>query len=319
MTLPQNLWCCGCDRLIPIKEFYMNHNENHAEHYSRHFYCKAHTKEISQKIMAKYCKKVTSESKLNYELAIREICNIFDMPYINDAMIIIRDLELSSTKPKDWDYVYQYGCALNELGYKDEKYWNNLSGNTLLAVDLFRMSNNNDAKPNSDGDAELLFSLEKKWGKQESINDYFILEEKFNSYASGENLTTAMEVLLRYLCQAELDVMKLKSQKCDQKEISIAEKRVTDYFAKLKLDDFKFDKAKSEEDKLIETFAFNHENLEPLEWEDKEGILKDRLGIDRDYDDAMRSLGNKVVGTKDYPNLTEFIEEEKKYRKKKKK
>ena len=43
--------------------------------------------------------------------------------------------------------------------------------------------------------------------------------------------------------------------------------------------------------------------------------LKDRLGIDEDYDNIVRSLGNKICGTKDYPNLS--LEDIKNFTKKK--
>jgi hypothetical protein len=104
------------------------------------------------------------------------------------------------------------------------------------------------------------------------------------------------------LCQAELDVRKLKNNNADINEITKAEKRVTDYYVKLKLDDFKFNKSKSEQEKLIEQWANITENMEPIEWEDEN--LKDRLGIDEDYDDIMRAMSNKIVGTKEYPTLT---------------
>lgn len=308
---PKEIYCIGCEKFVATNRFYRNNNKYHK--YNTHYYCKDCTKSISKEIMALYCNQNSKNDRKAYELAIRHICSFFDMPYIYEVYATMVDDDFSDTRKKDWDYLYQYGKRMKELGYDKEIYWNYLSGNSFLGLEVIK---DKDTKPNTSGDADLFVRLEKDWGKQECLDDYLWLEEKFNQYVTGENLTTSMTVMVRYLCQAELDVIKLKNKKVDQNEVSKAEKRVTDYFSKLKLDDFKFDKAKSEEDKLIETFAFNHENIEPLDWEDEN--LKDRLGIDRDYEDIMRSLGNKVVGTKDYPNITEFIEKENKSRKKKK-
>ena len=94
------------------------------------------------------------------------------------------------------------------------------------------------------------------------------------------------------------------------------ENRVNGYYKQLKLNDFKFNKAKSDAEKLIENWTYIEENYEPIEWEDKEGILKDRLGINEDYDNIVRSFGNKVLGMTQYPALTKEDVEKKEKKKK---
>jgi len=313
MAIPEKLMCVSCSRPAPRKDFYLNYNDVHKEYnFGRMYHCKDCCKKISQSIMEKYwSSSKNKDDKIAYSLGIRAICSFFHMPYLNEVMDKVRDLEINSTRDRDWNYVFQYTNALEEMEIPKE-YWEDLSGNTFLPMDLLKV-----AKPTSDGDRALFEELNKDWGNQDCIEDYLFLEEKFESYTKGETLTPTMVNMVRYLCQAELDVIKLKRAKAELKDINTAEKRVTDYYSKLKLDDFKFNKAKSDQEKLIETWASIHENIEPLDWEDDN--LKDRLGFDRDYDNIMRSLGNKVTNSKDYPTLTlEDVQNEKAPKKRKK-
>lgn len=297
-TIKPQYYCVGCGRYRDKKDFSLNYNK-YLQKYNdgRMLYCKSCTKEISQDIMSGYWDSYRNkDDKVAYEFGIRAICTFFTMPYVGEVMEKVRDKEMNSVKDKDWNYVYQYGTAFKELNLPHE-YWSELSGNAYLPIDLLNV-----AKPTTDGDLSLFNGLEKDWGAQDSLNDYLFLEEKFKEYTSGEILNATMTNLVRYLCQAELNVRKLKSKKAEQKEINLAEKRVTDYYTKLKLDNFKFNKAKSDQEKLIEDWAFIHENKDPIEWEDEN--LTDRLGIEEDYDDMQRANANKVAGTKDYPNIT---------------
>lgn len=298
MAVKSEFYCVKCGRFQPRKEFYLNYNEYLKEYNDgRMLYCISCAKEISRDIMSRYWNVQTNkDDKLSYELGIRATCTFFMMPYLNEAMNIVRDNEINSTKPKDWNYVYQYMVAIKELEIPKE-YWNDLSCNNFMAIDLLHV-----AKTTQNGDTELLTNLNRDWGIQDCIEDYLFLEERFKIYTENETPNSTMINVIRYLCQAELDVRKLKNNNADINEITKAEKRVTDYYVKLKLDDFKFNKSKSEQEKLIEQWANITENMEPIEWEDEN--LKDRLGIDEDYDDIMRAMSNKIVGTKEYPTLT---------------
>lgn len=296
--IPDRLVCISCSKPVPTKEFSMNYNRIHKKYnYGRMHFCNSCAKAISEEIMGQYWDVSKNKNDtIAYALGIRAICSFFHMPYVKEAMEKMREYEINSTKSRNFSYVGYYMRLLADMDIP-EGYWDDLSGNTYLTVDLLKV-----AKPTSEGDRALLEELEHDWGKQDSLDDYLFLEEKFATYTKGETPTPTMVNMIRYLCNAELDVMKLKGSKADISDITKAEKRVTDYYSKLKLDDFKFNKSKTEAEKLIEDWAYIHENIEPLDWEDDN--LKDRLGIDKDYDDILRSIGNKCVGTKDYPQLS---------------
>jgi len=85
-----------------------------------------------------------------------------------------------------------------------------------------------------------------------------------------------------------------------------------DYYKILGLDNFKLKENKTYMEKNIENDFFIMEEMEPLEWEDKN--LNNRLGIDEDYEDIMRATLNKVANSKDYPDLS--LEDVKKRNKK---
>ncbi|MEG0899394.1 MAG: hypothetical protein RSD67_02425 [Oscillospiraceae bacterium] len=291
-TVLSQYYCIGCERMIDTKEFWLAYGTLHKGRQGRLFYCKKCCKRIADEIFSKYS---------SYELCCREMCTVMFMPYVQEACDKLKEYEFTTVKSdgRDFSRVYQYGSFLKDLGMNEEKYWDNLSGNSFLGLNILKEKS---LKLNKESDCELLLYLEEIWGKQPNIDAYLWLEEKFSQYADGEILSPAMTNLIRYLCAAELDVYNLKNARAEQKEISFAEERVSKYYAKLKLDDFKFNNAKSETEKLLENWIYIQENIEPLDWEAEN--LKDRLGIDKDYDNIMRSLGNKVSGSRDYPKLT---------------
>ena len=309
MALPEKIYCYACGRMEKNDKFYMNYSDFEKQyHYGRCLMCKSKSKEISQQIMKKYS---------NYQLALIELCNIFHLPYIPEVGQKLEEYDKSpvNVNERDINHYFNYmkfatdskengGCGYTS----DDPIWSNFTYNSWIKTYILKI-----AKGRNEGDEELFFELEKTWGRQDKLDDYLWLEERFYIYSDGETLTPAMSNTLHYLCLAELDVNKLRNDKADQKEITTAEKRVADYYDKLKLSDFKFNKAKSLQEKLIENWAVIEETKEPIEWEDEN--LKDRLGIDEDYDNIVRSLGNKICGTKDYPNLS--LEDIKNFTKKK--
>lgn len=323
----EEAYCVSCERFYPLSKFTVHKNEHHTS--KIHYYCNDCCKSISQNIMTKYCKAGSKPDIFSYGLGMRHICSFFDMPYIQEVVEDLYELEFNTGKDRKWNYVMQYQSKLKEFDYYDEMYWNYLSGNTFTAYESI---NDKDTKPNSEGDLKLFNDLSKKWGKHiKALDDFLFLEETFETYANGEILTAPMTNMIKYLCHAELDVMKLKQNKADQKDITNAETRVSNYYTKLKLDDFKFNKSKSVAEKLIENWAYIEENYNPIEWDSGEIVdenidpdiislnpLDDRLGINKDYDDIMRALGNKVVGSRDFPTLT-FDDVKKKNRRKKNK
>jgi hypothetical protein len=316
--LPTQIYCYACGRMEDIDKFYPNYSSFEKEyHYGRCLMCKPKAKEISQQIIKKYS---------NYQLGIIEMCSIFHLPYLPD---VAKKLEEYDKNPinvveRDINRYFQYMKFANDsvdkggCGYSfDNPVWSNFSYNSWIKLYLLKV-----AKGTKELDDDTFVELEQEWGKQEKLDDYLWLEERFHLYTDGEVLTPAMSNTVRYLCLAELDVNKLRNSKAEFKDkdlqdaITKAEKRVSDYYDKLKLSDFKFNKAKSDAEKLIENWAYIEENYSPIEWEDENNILKDRLGINEDYDDIMRSLGNKVLGMTQYPSLNaeDVKKKEKKYK-----
>lgn len=289
-SLPEQLWCLGCGRMVNVKDFDVNHNENHKDNANRHFYCKDCCRKISDRIFEKYT---------SYELCCREMCSLFDLPYVDKAMIKMRDYELNTvkTEKRNVNRVFHYGKCLAELEIPKE-WWSNLSSNNFLKMDLLKV-----AQGHNEDDDELFLSLEQTWGNQDRLEDYLFLEEHFYNYTNGEKLQPSMVNTIRYMCQAELDVVKLKEKKSEQSEIAKAEKRVMDYYKVLKLDDFKFSKQKSEQSLLIEEWAWRQENVEPLDWVDEN--YDDICHFRDDNDEIMRCLGNKILGDKKYPQLAQ--------------
>lgn len=311
MALPEQIYCYACGRMEKNDKFYMNYSDFEKQyHYGRCLMCKSKSKEISQQIMKKYS---------NYQLALIELCNIFHLPYIPEVGQKLEEYDKSpvNVNERDINHYFNYmkfatdskengGCGYTS----DDPIWSNFTYNSWIKTYILKI-----AKGRNEGDEELFFELEKTWGRQDKLDDYLWLEERFHIYSDGETLTPAMSNTLHYLCLAELDVNKLRNDKADQKEITTAEKRVADYYQRLGMDGFKFNKNKSEEEKLIEDWAKIEEEIEPLDWIDDK--LEDICHFRSDNDEIMRCLGNKVVGNRDYPTLSlEDISERKKKSKK---
>lgn len=279
--VPLEIPCCGCNRPVIVKGNFMpNHNEFHE--YKLMNYCNACCKEISNKMM---------DSAYNYEVGVRNICSFFDMPFVNEAMLKVQSKEEKRISDKNWNYVNEYGKALSEIEYPKDK-WNDLSGNNLWGLDLLK--NTTGVK---DGDIELLQGLEKDWGKQDTLNDYLILEEKFEEHTKGEELSTSTALVMRYLCLAELEVMKAKNNKEDSK---IAEEKVMKYLKALKLDNFMLNESKDVVYKTLEYWTAIEETTRPLEVAD-ELFKEDICGLKEGYKEMLRCVDNATGNTEKFP------------------
>ena len=284
-AIPDELFCKYCGRKKDTKkDFYKHLNKYHQE--GRFHYCKDCCKEIALSMR---------KDNENFELFCREMCTFFDMPYIDAAMALLQDRESNAHKDgKDMHFVSQYLTCLNEVKCPPE-YWNNLSGNSFLGLDLLKV-----AVPTSEGDNELFIELEKKWGKQSKLKDYVTLEKSYEKYSEGEDIDPAMDTTLRYLCLAELEVARLKAKGEDSNN---EEKKVMSYFKTLKLDNFTMNKSKSIGEKMLEKWIDIEENTNPIEVFD-ETFADDMCNIGSDFDDIMRALKNLVTGSKEYPELS---------------
>lgn len=281
------IYCAGCDRPQPVKNFYINHNSLCDTRDHLMLYCKDCCKKISDKIF---------EQHKNYEFATIQMCNTFYMPFNIDACRKLNEKESQCENIKNFNRVYEYGTCLREANVtKDE--WDNLIGNNNIALHIIKSGLNIE-----NGDEELFDNLELEWGKGKTLSDYLFLEQKYQTYMNGETPSPAMKTIIKYLCNAELDVKILKESNAEQKEITVAEKRVMNYYSTLNLDNFKTNASKSEMDKLLETWAFYQEEKEPLDWVDEN--LEDICKFREDNDEILRAVGNKCANLKDYPTLT---------------
>lgn len=283
-AIPDELFCKYCGRKKDTKkDFYKHLNKYHEE--GRFHYCKDCCKEIALSMR---------KDNENFELFCREMCAFFDMPYIDDAMILLRERESNAHKDgKDMHFVSQYLTCLNEIKCPPE-YWNNLSGNSFLGYDLLKV-----AIPTTEGDNDLFIALEKKWGIQPKLKDYVTLEKSYEKYSEGEDIDPAMDTVLRYLCLAELEVARLKAKGEDSKN---EEKKVMDYFKVLKLDNFTLNKSKDAVEKMLESWIAIEETTNPVEVFD-EMFADDMCHIREDYGDIMRAMKNLTTGSKEYPEL----------------
>lgn len=280
-----NIYCIGHGRDLPVAKFSKNHNSLCKGHLGTMMFCNDCLKEISDKIFKK-CN--------NFLLATIQMCNSFWLPFNYKAYESLYNFD--QTTLKDYNKVIQYCTFLRETEVPVEA-WDNLTGNNYITNSLAKEINQSDLNL-----VDLVERLEEKWTRGLNLDDYLFLEERFNIYTNGETLSPAMLTTVKYLCQAELDVKKLKECNSEQKEIDMAEKRVMNYYKILKLDDFKFKESKTDMEKLIEDWAFYQEEKEPLDWVAEN--LEDINGFRADNDEIMRAVANKVVGTKDYPLLS---------------
>ncbi|MCQ2077500.1 MAG: hypothetical protein MJZ20_10855 [Bacteroidaceae bacterium] len=280
--LPPKLYCCGCGRLLDVKEFYENHEPHHL--YQRMYYCKDCCKTISADIMSR---------NANFELCTRNLCIVFDMPFTYDAMRQFEARINSGTKDRDVSYLYQYLRSLEEVDTPKE-YWGDLSGASYFGIDLLKV-----AKPTSEGDIETLLQLEKEWGKQDTLYDYMFLEERYSEYSKGEDLSPSMRNTMKYLCLTELDIKKMKSSKGDN-DTSKLEDKVQKYYKTLGLDKFQFKENKSEGQRTLEYFINLEEQTHPLEVADE--MFKDDItGLKKEYKEMMRCIRNAKDGEKIFP------------------
>lgn len=226
------------------------------------------------------------------ENGIRNLCNFFHYPF--DLRVYTKIAQESNKKiKKNVNYLKQYVEMINKINPPAERY-------TDLENSLPEITNFVTGLKIDPTDVEALNELQEDWGSQDSLEDYLFLENEYGKYAKNEkDLANSTITVLRFLCLALLDVHKARLA---GKDTSSDEKRVMEYYKKLKLDDFKFDEKKTDVEKLIEDWAYTEENIEPLDWVDEH--LDDICHFRSDNDDIMRCIGNKVLGSKEYPDLS---------------
>lgn len=272
-------WCVNCQRLLDKDKFYLNRNKFHKDGVM--YYCKDCCKTISEEIFT---------LNTNREVCLRNMCAVFHMPFYYEAMKIFEDEVNKGIQQRTINFVFKYLQALKELNISDDS-WNDLSTGTLFGIDILKT-----AKPTTEGDVELLQALENDWGKR-TLKEYSWLENKFEEYAKGEDLSTSMRNTMRYLCLAELEVKQLKDRNEDSKS---AEDKVMKYYKSLKLDNFQLKEGKSLGERTLEKWTAIEETTHPAEVASE--LFKDDIcGLKKEYQEMIRCVRNAKDGAEIFP------------------
>ena len=152
-----------------------------------------------------------------------------------------------------------------------------------------------------------LNDLEKKWGIQDSVEDYDFLEDTFQRYTKGiEFINPQQEDLYKDLCRDRLLLRKINDNRYNGEEtIDKVQNRISKTMSTLKLDQFEKQKDKSDIEKILEKQIWEIENTEPAEVVDK-NEYKDYLNIESEWGNhILRALRNILAGQKDYPNISQ--------------
>lgn len=143
--------------------------------------------------------------------------------------------------------------------------------------------------------------FELDWGKQEEVEDYVLLQYKYQRYTEGKKLTQAQETLYRRLCQVELAIRRNEEENESTKD---DQAMMIKLMQELKISNFEENKDKTDIDRIIERQIWEIENTEPCEVVDK-NEYSDYVDIDKKWGKhILRAVVNLVAGTKDYPDVT---------------
>lgn len=290
-------YCVRCQKMKPRKDFYPCFHRTHINNVT--YYCKDCCGDIA---------KEQFDINASFEYNMRNICAILDLPYVKELSDKLSERLDKGTKERQVNIVFNYIKVLKDNIPEDKlkQYWQDLSGASYYGIDILKV-----AKLTSEGDIELMMELEKTWGKLENIYQYLFVEEKYEQYSAGQELSPAASATLRNCCLTELDI---RNGRAKGEDTSKLEEKLTKYYKSLKLDNFNVSGDKPLIEKTIEDWAVKQEETEPLDWVDEH--LEDITHFRDDYQDIMRCIGNKALGLKQYPNLTaEDIKKEKKKKK----
>ena len=145
-------------------------------------------------------------------------------------------------------------------------------------------------------------TLQRVWGEYD-IADLRWLEEEYKEYMNSvsDDADSAMLKSYRNLCKANLRLKKANENNEDTKAIT---DEILKWLKLLGIDRFQTEAEKSEARLAFEKVIDLIEYHKPAEWEELEAY-KDMCGYEKDKDEQMRCLRNAIVGTKDYPMVTE--------------
>lgn len=197
---------------------------------------------------------------------------------------------------------FNLGTYMSELQKRDSNkdIWQDFSGTDVELKDI------SEVKTIAERRKELN-DLEKKWGIQDSVEDYDFLEDTFQRYTKGvEFINPQQEDLYKDLCRDRLLLRKINDNRYNGEEtIDKVQNRISKTMSTLKLDQFEKQKDKSDIEKILEKQIWEIENTEPAEVVDK-NEYKDYLNIESEWGNhILRAVKNILTGSKDYPNISQ--------------
>lgn len=281
-------YCPNCDSSKPFNGFHQ-----HIAPGKKYFpYCKICT---SAKLRD-YIKSTGSEGAGLWCLLAE-----YGIPFINDiwnsTQKIISESVGSGRKP---DLFLTYIRTMKEVGFLVEGFWQS-------DVMLTDFSGVGIQKRNEDQESIVIFDMkeqEKIWGKFTKDN-YEFLNVTFDEYTRNI-LEMDTNLIRRYRDLAKAELRKREADESgDIQEIAKAQDNLKKMLDMLGLSDFK--KKEIDERKLfIDRIAWMIEETEPAEEEDLEKY-RDIAGYEKIYNSFMRSMQNKLAGTRDYPDIPKDV------------
>lgn len=275
--------CMGCGHDLPIEELYYVGDKSGT--YTNEGYL-PYCKTCCDMIAEDYLKEFKSP-----EACVYYTCAINDVPFIRSVYESMESyIENKGIKsPKFFKlYMNQYLLVKSKKSWKATRF-----ADTDVALGDIKKIQKTDVVLKQE-----MESLELDWGKQAEYDDYSFLEYKFDTYVEGRELTPAMESTIRLLCLAELEIRKGKENNLDTTN---AEKRVMEYYKRLKMDNFTNSANKTDDEKFIEGRIALIERSKPAEvYEDKK-LYADFQGFEQYGEDHLyRPLKNLLLGQKEY-------------------
>lgn len=294
---PKVSFCNECCREYPLDRFYESTNRFHKNGVM--LYCKDCCEEI-----VKYYLRQTG----TLETAMWFSCAQIGIPFIKK---VYEDFEsridtFKSKSGKDTteynlfsNYIY---CLKKNESKTDE--WNDFSATDVALGDIQHLRKSEQA---------IQLEIEKYkllWGDHDP-EDYEFLEYQFDRYTKDKEFTNPQEEdLYRDLCLARLKQRKIEEGSIDTESSKQVQDRILQLMAKLKIDEFESNKAKTlSEQALFEKIRLCNENnvrdiyKEPKKFADHNKLLKYNKEM------VLRPLGNMLVGNRDFNINIDDIEE----------
>lgn len=147
---------------------------------------------------------------------------------------------------------------------------------------------------------------EEGWGKGLNLDDYLYLEQEFGKWKkTTECNSQGEEILVRELCHKQNEIRKAR---VEGKSVDSLVKSLQEIMKNSALTPALANAASS--GKNAEAFGNwikDIENLTPAEWWEQQSKFADMDGLQADRDDIKRSIGNYIMGSRDY-NTTDLEE-----------